>query len=203
MSIWALIPVKPLALAKSRLSKVMTPAERETLSIRLLGHVLDELAKVPQIERRLVVSRDPKVLRIARQKGAFTVQETEPHTGLNPALERASAIAESFGIHGVLILPMDLPLLRAAHVQEMIAILPEEQQGVVIVPDRHGIGTNALLMSPPRLLPLCFGRDSLEKHRELGRRLSIPVTIAEINALQHDLDFPEDLELLFMGQGTA
>ena len=73
MTIWAIVPVKPLRWAKSRLSGVMSEEDRLELSQKMLTHTLKVLADIPSIDRTLVVSRDPRVLALARNLGARTV----------------------------------------------------------------------------------------------------------------------------------
>ncbi len=70
MTIWAVVPVKPLRRGKSRLAAILTQDEREDLNRRMLVHSLETLKKVPEIEQVLVVSRDPGALALARDYGA-------------------------------------------------------------------------------------------------------------------------------------
>ena len=146
MTLWAVVPVKPLRRGKSRLAKVLTEDERAELNKNMLIHTVDILTAVPELEHVLVVSRDPKALSIAREHGARTVQEDgSPH--LNVALTRATAVAMTYAAQRVLVLPADLPQLTVKDVQDMVAL---GQQGpvVVIAPDYHGRGTNGLLLNP-------------------------------------------------------
>ncbi|MEP7293965.1 MAG: hypothetical protein ABI835_19415, partial [Chloroflexota bacterium] len=89
MSIWAIIPVKPLSRGKSRLSDVLSPEERQQLSERLFRHVLTAVNDTPQVAGTLVISRDPRALAIARDMSAHTVQESGAPE-LNNALMRAT-----------------------------------------------------------------------------------------------------------------
>jgi 2-phospho-L-lactate guanylyltransferase len=199
MSIWAIIPVKPFAMAKSRLSSVLSPEQRQILSMRMLTHMLDELAKVPELDRRLVVSRDPKVLSLARRHKAFTVQETEPYTGLNNALVRARLVAQTFGVHAILVLPMDLPMMRAEHISSLLAQMHPSEPSLLLVPDRHELGTNALLSNPPDLVSFSYGPNSLQIHQQSALKKGAFVKIVYEQALQLDIDYPSDLELLYGG----
>ena len=75
MTLWAIIPVKPLRRGKSRLSGVLSLIEARTaLNHYLLSNTLEILASVPEIEYSLVVSRDPEALTIASGYGARTVR---------------------------------------------------------------------------------------------------------------------------------
>lgn len=194
MTIWAIVPVKPLRRAKSRLASVLSDGERAELSQRLLLHTLDELAKVPNVEHTLVVSRDPKALALAREHGARTVMERGTPE-LNRALVRATVVARGYGVSGVLILPADLPLVRRADLERLLA-LAVDPPVIVLAPDRHGRGTNALLSVPPGLIEYDFGAESFQRHCERAERAGARVEVCHLPSFELDVDKPEDLELL-------
>jgi 2-phospho-L-lactate guanylyltransferase len=194
MTYWAIVPVKPLRRAKSRLAGVLTDEERASLSQRLLQHTLEVLGEIPEIERTLVVSRDSRALALARKHGAHTVTERGTPE-LNQALVRATMVAKEYGAAGVLILPADLPLLKIEDVQTLIEA-SRNPPVVVLVPDRHGEGTNALLVRPSGLIEYDFGPDSFQRHQEQAKALGARIEIRSIPSLGLDLDLPEDLEYL-------
>lgn len=197
MTLWAIVPVKPLRRAKSRLSAVLTRDERETLSERMLISTLELLGEVKDIERMLVVSRDSKALSIARKLGARTVAE-QGAPELNNALIRATVVAQQFDVNGVLIIPADLPLLKVDDVEKLIS-LAVDPPVVVIAPDRRGTGTNALLSSPPGLIDYDFGTDSFERHVARAKEAGVRLVVCEIPSIGLDVDLPEDLEYLREG----
>ncbi len=197
MTLWAIVPVKPLRTAKSRLASVLTRDEREILSQRMLINTLELLREVKEIERTLVVSRDTKALSIARKYGARTVAENGAPE-LNNALVRATIVAQQYDISGVLIIPADLPLLRVDDVEKLICSATDPPV-VVIAPDRHGSGTNALLSSPPGLIEYDFGIDSFERHVTRAKDASVRLVVCEIPSIGLDVDLPEDLEYLREG----
>jgi 2-phospho-L-lactate guanylyltransferase len=193
MTFWAIIPVKPLRRGKSRLSSVLSPEARTALNHYLLSNTLETLASVPEIEYSLVVSRDPEALTIAREYGARTVQEHgSPH--LNIALTRATMVAINHSVQGVLIVPADLPLLTADDIREVVkhGLNPPV---IVITPDRHHQGTNALLISPPGLIQYDFGPGSFQRHCIQANKVGARLEICERSSVALDIDFPEDLEL--------
>jgi 2-phospho-L-lactate guanylyltransferase len=194
MTYWAIVPVKPLRRAKSRLAGVLTDEERASLSQRLLQHTLEVLGEIPEIERTLVVSRDSRALALARKHGAHTVTERGTPE-LNQALVRATMVAKEYGAAGVLVLPADLPLLKIEDVQTLIEA-SRNPPVVVLVPDRHGEGTNALLVRPSGLIEYDFGPDSFQRHQEQAKALGARIEIRSIPSLGLDLDLPEDLEYL-------
>jgi 2-phospho-L-lactate guanylyltransferase len=192
--LWAIVPVKPLRRAKSRLASVLSRDERAALSQEMLIHTLDVLKEVPGIERVLVVSRDSRALALARDVGAHTVTERgEPQ--LNSALVRATLVARGYGVSGVLVLPADLPLVQKEDI-EMLLSRAKDPPVVVIAPDRHRKGTNALLASPPGLIEYDFGPDSFKMHQERAKAAGARVEICELSSLGLDVDLPEDLEIL-------
>ena len=194
MTIWAIVPVKPLRRGKSRLAGTLTEDQRAELNQSLLQHTLNTLSGVKELEQVLVVSRDPNVLTIARQHGARTVQEDgQPH--LNTALTRATVVAKVYATSGVLILPADLPLIGK---DDVLALIEKATRPpvVVITPDRHQKGTNALLISPSGLIEYDFGENSFERHCERARRAGARLEIVHLPALGLDLDLPEDLEMI-------
>jgi 2-phospho-L-lactate guanylyltransferase len=197
MTLWAIVPVKPLRTAKSRLSAVLTRDEREILSQQMLINTLDLLREVKEIERTLVVSRDTKALSIARKHGARTVTENGAPE-LNNALARATVVAQQYDISGVLVIPADLPLMRIDDVENLISKATDPPV-VVIAPDRHGRGTNALLSSPPSLIEYDFGIDSFERHVARAKAAGVQIVICKNPSIGLDVDLPEDLEYLREG----
>ena len=135
MTIWAIVPVKPLRLGKSRLSEVLTEDERAHFNRTFLERVLGILKEVQEIGQVLVVSRDSEVLAIARHLGAKTVLEDGAQE-LNMALKRATSVAQGLNARGVLILPADLPLVTAQDIREFIQDINEDSI-MRICPDRR------------------------------------------------------------------
>jgi 2-phospho-L-lactate guanylyltransferase len=189
--VWTIIPVKPLRRAKSRLARALKADQRAALARSVFARTLDVLASVDRIEQTLVVSSDLTVHDIARAKGALTLAETEP--GLNVALSQACAFASSRGASGVLIVPTDLPLLTAHDVESLID-LAGEPACLVIAPDRHDEGTNALLLRPPHVIQPAFGPSSFEVHQARATALGISVHIYRSPTLSLDIDRPSDLQ---------
>ncbi|HET9589948.1 MAG TPA: 2-phospho-L-lactate guanylyltransferase [Anaerolineales bacterium] len=194
MTIWAIIPVKPLRSGKSRLAGTLSAEERTELNRTLLQHTLKTLSNLREIEHVLVISRDPYVLSVARTHGARTVREDgQPH--LNTALKRATVIAQVYATRGVLVLPADLPLISREDVLTLIERATDPPV-VVIAPDRHEKGTNALLISPAGLIEYDFGENSFQRHCQRIKEAGARLEIVYLPSLGLDLDLPEDLELI-------
>jgi 2-phospho-L-lactate guanylyltransferase len=173
---------------------MLTDDARTELNRALLQNTLETLSELKEVDEVLVVSRDPNALTIARSYGARTVQE-DGQSHLNMALKRATVIAQMYTISGVLVLPADLPLLTRDDILELIkrAVNPPV---VVLAPDRHERGTNALLISPPGLIEYNFGENSFERHCERVERAGARLEIVKLPSLGLDLDIPEDFELV-------
>jgi 2-phospho-L-lactate guanylyltransferase len=194
MTIWAIIPVKPLRSGKSRLAGTLTADERAELNRALLQHTLKTLSDLKEVEHVLVVSRDPQALTLARMYGARTVREDgQPH--LNTALQRATVVAQVYATRGVLVLPADLPLISPEDVHALIDHATDPPV-VVIAPDRHEKGTNALLISPAGLIEYDFGENSFQRHCQRVKEAGARLEIVNLPSLGLDLDLPEDLELV-------
>ena len=195
MTLWAIVPVKPLRRGKSRLAGTLSEDERAELNRLLLEHTLTTLTNIKEVEQVLVVSRDSSALALARDLGARTVQEDDGAPNLNTALKRATVVAQVYASRGVLIIPADLPLLNHNDVEALLA-RSENPPVVVIAPDRHQKGTNALLLSPSNIIEYDFGEGSFERHCERARKADARLEIVNLTSLELDLDLPEDLELI-------
>ena len=194
MTFWAIVPVKPLRRGKSRLAGILTEDERADLNRALLQHTLQILSELKEVDEVLVVSRDPQVLTIARNYGARTVRE-DGQPELNTALRRATVIAQVYATRGVLVLPADLPLISR---EDALALVERatDPPVVVIAPDRHGKGTNALLIAPAGLIEYDFGENSFQRHCDLVKKAGARLEVVNLPSLGLDLDSPEDYEII-------
>jgi 2-phospho-L-lactate guanylyltransferase len=173
---------------------VLSEEERADLNRKLLVHTIDTLTEIPEIEQVLVVSRDQGALALAREHGARTVQENGAPQ-LNIALARATVVAKNYVTRGVLIVPADLPLISAEDVRAMLEKV-QNPPVVVVAPDRHHQGTNALLVCPVGLIDYDFGPDSFQRHCDRAQEAGARLEICELPSLALDVDLPEDLDLV-------
>jgi len=194
MTLWAIVPVKPLRRGKSRLAGALSEDERTELNRMLLENTLKTFSDLKEVEEVLVISRDPQALTIARNHGARTVRE-DGQPELNTALKRATVVAQVYATRGVLVLPADLPLVTRSDILTLIQRAGEPPV-VVIAPDRHGNGTNALLISPAGLIEYDFGENSFQRHCQRAKDAGARLEIVDLPTLGLDLDLPEDLELV-------
>lgn len=194
MTIWAIVPVKPLRRGKSRLAGMLTEEQRTRLNRYLLEHILLTLNEVKEIEHTLVVSRDPAALALTREIGGRTVLENGAPQ-FNTAIKRATVVAQAHGAHAVLVLPADLPLIDPPSVRELLKHA-RQAPVVVIAPDRRQDGTNGLLVNPAGLIEYGYGPGSFQRHSERAVEAGAKLEVVQSDILGLDLDLPEDLELL-------
>jgi 2-phospho-L-lactate guanylyltransferase len=187
----AVVPIKRFDAAKQRLSDALAPGDRARLAAAMAADVLEVLTACEAIERTIVVSGEPEVAALAARAGVEIVDDPDD-AGHSEAALIGVAAAESAGAKCVALLPGDCPLLDAAELERAL-----EAQGegpcVGVIPDRHGAGTNGLLLSPPGAIVPAFGPGSRERHLALAAEAGAEARIAEVPSMGLDLDTGEDL----------
>jgi 2-phospho-L-lactate guanylyltransferase len=194
----AVVPVGHLERAKSRLGEVLDAEERRDLVIGLLERTLAATLGTPGIAETIVVTPDDEVASLADAAGARVIRQAD--RGLNHGLAEARAAALDEGATALLVLPADLPAVSPAAVSDLLGVLGEARSPLVaIVPDRHGRGTNSLLLAPPDVIDFAFGGDSRVAHRHAAAAAS--TELVELDGpLSLDIDTPEDLLLVQAGE---
>jgi 2-phospho-L-lactate/phosphoenolpyruvate guanylyltransferase len=190
----AVLPVKRFQLAKQRLSAELSPDFRQALAEAMITDVLSALAACRAIEATLVVTNEPTVAALAAVHGAdVTGDPHESGQSAAAAVGLARAVAE--GYDRALLVPGDCPAIDP---DELTGLLGEGRPGptVVIVPDRHGLGTNALVLSPPNAIAPTFGPGSCRRHEERAAAAGARCRVAQVPSLLLDIDTPRDLEVL-------
>ncbi|HSL76927.1 MAG TPA: 2-phospho-L-lactate guanylyltransferase [Candidatus Limnocylindrales bacterium] len=187
----AIVPVGAIEGAKSRLGAVLDAEERRDLALRLAATTIRAAVATPGIDETLVVTPDDEVRDLARRAGARPLRQRAG--GLNDGLRQAREEAVAAGARAILVLPIDIPQVSPDHLEKVVALASTEPQPLVaIVPDRHGRGTNALLVSPPGAIEFCFGGDSKDAHVGAAHAAGARVEILD-GPLTLDIDTPEDL----------
>jgi 2-phospho-L-lactate guanylyltransferase len=189
--IWAVVPVKDLQGAKQRLADVLSAKERQELFAAMLEDVLCALAASSGLSGILVVTRDRLGQRLAARYGARVLVEEESR-GHTAASSLGAGTLRQEGVGGMVQVPADLPLLAPGDIQALLRV-HGQAPAVTLSPARDQRGTNAVVCSPPDLLPLRFGDDSFAAHMRRARSLSIEPKIVRRPALALDLDTPADL----------
>lgn len=169
---WAIVPIRGLRTAKTRLREDLDPDETAALVTEMLRRTLVATRDSSVIAGTVVVTLDPAAARMARTHRAIGLVERVP--GLNAAIQAGRSLAVARGATAVLVLPADLPAITPGALSELVDACREGAEGatslgtrgiVGLVPDRHGEGTNALLVSPPALIEPAFGSASRAIHR--------------------------------------
>jgi 2-phospho-L-lactate guanylyltransferase len=190
---WALVPIRGLESAKTRLGEDLGPEERVELVTGLLRRTLVATRDARSIAGTIVVTMDPEAAGIAKELRAVGLVERAP--GLNAAIEAARSVAVARGASAVLVLPADLPSVSPTAIDELVETAARSvARGslVAIVPDRHGLGTNALLVSPPGAIDPAFGEASRAAHA--AQATAAGADWIELDGpLSLDLDTPADL----------
>jgi 2-phospho-L-lactate guanylyltransferase len=189
----AIVPVGSVERAKSRLGAVLDAEERHDLVLRLADSTIRAAVATLGIAETLVVTPDDEVRDLATRAGARPLRQRS--RGLNDGLREARDEAVAGGADAVLILPIDLPRVSPEAISPLIEIAREHDSPVVaIVGDRHGRGTNALLLAPPDVIDVHFGGDSRDAHTSAA--VAAGARLVELDGpLSIDLDTPDDLLL--------
>lgn len=189
----AILPIKSFAEAKQRLQHELTPGPRRALAEAMFSDVLVALRRARSIDAILVVSMDHGAQRIAGGHGAMVLDDQQQ--GHNPAAGMGVGEALEWGADRALLVPGDCPLLDPG---ELDALLGRRvpSPSALIVPDRHGTGTNALLLTPPRALQPSFGPDSCARHAANAESEGIRHEVVQVRSLALDVDTPDDFAAL-------
>ena len=189
----AILPIKSFDQAKQRLRHELAAHDRRALVEAMFADALVALGRVHALERIVVVSGDRVAQRIAGGYGATVVEDDE--RGHNTAAARGIETLQQDGIERALLVPGDCPLLSPNDLNVLLTH-PAAVRSALIVPDRHGTGTNALLLTPPDVLAPSFGPDSRRRHLADASAAGVPAEIVELESLGLDVDTPDDFEAL-------
>jgi 2-phospho-L-lactate guanylyltransferase len=211
----AILPVKRFAQAKQRLGASVADPLRLELARAMVGDVLAALAETAAIELTIVVTGEPSVAETARGGGAIVIDDTA-QDGQSAAVRLGVQRALDAEMERVLCIPGDCPTLDPVELEVLLSSPQSRQPGgdtastqateqshplddrgkVVIVPDRHGSGTNGLLLRPPDVIPPSFGPDSCERHTALAKQTGAGCRIERPASLLLDIDTGADLTVL-------
>jgi 2-phospho-L-lactate/phosphoenolpyruvate guanylyltransferase len=191
----AILPVKRFSQAKQRLGATVADPLRLDLARAMVGDVLSALHSCAAIERTIVVTSEASVAAAASYKSAIVVEDAAEE-GQSAAVARGIERAVQDGFERVLCIPGDCPALDPSEVAALLEAEPAGAVAVVIVPDRHGTGTNGLLLTPPDAITPSFGPDSCERHARLAREAGVGCRVERLPSLLLDIDTGADLAAL-------
>jgi 2-phospho-L-lactate guanylyltransferase len=190
LSATAIVPVKRLEAAKRRLSRGIEEERRGALIAAMLEDVLEAICAARTVDRTIVVTGDPAAEAVGVDAGAEVIADPSDEGHPEAAL-LGIARARDDGAACVVLLPGDCPLLDPRDLDSLLTAVPERY--VAVVPDRHGTGTNALLLSPPDAIRPAFGEGSCDRHIAAAREAGIPHSVEAVPSLALDLDTPADI----------
>ncbi len=191
MTTLAILPVKGFARAKQRLRERVPDGPRAGLAEAMVADVLAALGRVRGLDGVIVVTAEPVASALARAAGAEVVHDPE-EAGQSAAASLGIARALERRADRVLLVPGDCPALDPAEIDALL----EAPEAVVIVPDRHGSGTNALLLRPPTAIAPSFGPDSRARHEAAAVAAGVAWRSLDVPSLGMDADTPDDLATL-------
>jgi 2-phospho-L-lactate guanylyltransferase len=195
-----LIPVKNLSTAKQRLATVLDQPARTELARAMLHDVVASLAAWKHRPECALVTSDPFALDLARQYD-FEIIPDPANPGETGAIEMATLLCVERGVDSTLVIPADIPLIRASEVEQILTQAPAE--GSLLVPAADGRGTNAAFRRPANLFPLRFGNDSFKPHFAAARATGKPCVVLQLPGIALDVDNPADLQHLIAQPGET
>ncbi|WP_116365169.1 2-phospho-L-lactate guanylyltransferase [Parahaliea mediterranea] len=195
----AVLPLKDLVAAKTRLSGLLGPSERRGLMQAMAEDVLSVLCAHAAVDAVWLVSDDPGAALLAGHFGARHLPEsTLACQGLNAVLQAACSAVARAGAQRIMVLHADLPWLGAADLDAALA-QQAGQGGLLIAPDRAATGTNLLLFDAPATPAFRFGRDSCRHHRQAAGTHSL----LQRHGTAADIDEPRDIAELLAAPGAG
>lgn len=194
MTTVAVLPIKRFGEAKQRLGETLGTGTRRALAEAMVTDVLTALRRSKQVDEVVVVTGEHSAEALANAHEAHAITEpSEPGQSAAAALGVAWAIER--GATRVLLVPGDCPTLDPRELDELLAA-PNHGPHVIVVPDRHGTGTNALVLTPPGAIQPSFGPGSRTRHEHAAREAGVECVIAQPRTLLLDVDTSGDLQSL-------
>jgi 2-phospho-L-lactate guanylyltransferase len=188
MKTLAILPIKSFAAAKQRLAESLGAGSRQALAQAMFADVLGSLRHAPGLDGIAVVTSDRAAEAAARADRVHVLADVA-QAGQSEATLIGIRHALANGYDRVLLIAGDTPLVQPDDLAGLVA----GGDGVVIVPDRHGTGTNALVLAPPDAIEPSFGPDSFARHVAAAGAAGVPHRVEEVATLALDVDTPADL----------
>jgi 2-phospho-L-lactate/phosphoenolpyruvate guanylyltransferase len=192
----AIVPIKSLANAKQRLATTLAGGTRRSLVQVMFSDVLGALRRAESVDAIAVVTDDVEAESLARGDGVVVLPDGRQE-GQSKATQVGIEYAREHGFERVLLVPGDTPLMNPVELEDLLMRAARDEIDVAIVPDRHGTGTNALLITPPGAFEPSFGPDSLDRHVALAREAGVVHRVEAVPSLALDVDTPADLIALW------
>ena len=202
----AILPMKSFDAAKQRLAALLGAGSRHALAQAMFSDVMAALRRTRALDAIAVVTADHEAEASVRGESVLVLDD-DARAGQSAAALIGIRHALAAGFERVLLVPGDTPLLDPAALDDLLARCERDRLDAAIVPDRHGTGTNAVLIAPPDALDPSFGPGSLERHVESARAADLQHRVEPVESLMHDVDTPADLAdlaaILALERGVA
>lgn len=195
MKIAAVIPMKSLHSAKSRLSNILTAQQRKNLAMYLLDATIKELKKSNFISEIIIVSNDKAVKNYSCLNNLKFMRDSDE--GVNKAVILADNYCIDNGLNANIVIPPDLPFISAKEIDEICTISNKYHKCIIICPSKRFDGTNILFRKPPDVIKTHYDDNSYMNHLKEADKFKIPIETLDIVKLRFDLDTKEDLLELF------
>jgi 2-phospho-L-lactate guanylyltransferase len=190
---WIILPVKHLRDSKSRLKDVLSDEQRWQFSYLMVMDALQTLCSSVHIQGVTMISSDQSLSRLAEQYHAEFILTDKDSGYSKDAMYAINALSNNV-IDKIAIIPTDLPQLS----HDDLEILDNaHEQGVTLCAAEKDGGTNALVFTPPLVIPLLFGLDSCKNHQQAAKEMGVTVNTVHASGIQRDVDQSDDLRWLF------
>jgi len=189
----AFVPLKHPVCARRRMLEDLTAKQRHSMYFTLARRIITALRDVPMVRDTVIVTSSAEVEIFAGQLGVRVMHQMLDE-GINSACEAAIASSSAVGITNALIVSGDLPMVTSKSITALLQAADLQHPGVTIVPDRHHVGTNALVCTPADAIRLHFGPNSFAEHIRTARERGLELRVFDSGELALDIDEPEDLD---------
>ena len=190
-TIRALVPQKAFERSKSRLDSVLEQEARTAFAKRSFDTVLTALSKSDKIDRVSVLTDDDAVANVARGCGADVIRDPAKGSSVGALVNQTLSAPAGSSTDRVLVIMADLPFLTHNDIDAMVAA--HDGVDVVIAPDRHEVGTNAILMNLPAAMPTSFTlTHSRKRHEQDAKEAGLIFASYSSKGLSCDVDTDAD-----------
>ncbi len=193
-TVCAVVPIKAIATAKSRLADVLTADERKALVAAMAKDVIGALKNCSAIDHVIIITDDNEVVRLARKLGCI-IWPQGPEEGLSAAMNHAASRLRSLQVSTMISVHGDLPLANAKAFDGLLKKVNDQSQ-VMLLPSDLDDGTNVVVTSPPDILTFNYGQNSYYRHLDYCLRRNIHVATLWDDDLDLDIDTAADIRLL-------
>ncbi|HET8857130.1 MAG TPA: 2-phospho-L-lactate guanylyltransferase [Nitrososphaeraceae archaeon] len=194
----AVIPMKNLHFAKSRLSTILTLQQRKNLAFFLLNTTIKTLKESRLITEIIIVSSDKTIEKFSFENGLKFIKDSD--SGVNNAVILADHYCINNDIDANIVIPHDLPFISAKEIDQICNMAKKYPKCIIICPSTRFDGTNILFRKPPNVIKTFYDDNSYMNHLKEAQRLNIPIESLELDNLMFDIDTKEDLLELFILQ---